>query len=226
MCRTKSADVLAASPSLPQRRILKSATPTTLVSSGCSTLAVNSQNIHDCDQSTPKKTLFETNNIAVVPRSNEQINLKKQQASNTPGGRQPERLLNRFKRRSDSECNRRIIDSVKRIKLNDGDASFDGRDTPVDVATTGWTSESSLQEELVIKEDKLRKLQMVELYKSKNDLVRLEELINKWRGASQQILEALHGYTSEPRPTISQLLDHLQIPASVVMFNPEDQCFE
>lgn len=83
-----------------------------------------------------------------------------------------------------------------------------------------------LQAELREKRDKLRKLKLVQLYSTKNDLQKLEELICKWRAVSQQVAECLLEKTSvEPRPTLGQLLQFLQVDFDLIHYSPADESF-
>ncbi|XP_033757364.1 uncharacterized protein LOC117339758 [Pecten maximus] len=75
------------------------------------------------------------------------------------------------------------------------------------------------------KEEELRKLNMVKMYRTKNDLDSLGVLVRKWRITSQQALIDLHNKLPEPKPSLTQLIDHLKIEHSIVQFNPEEEAF-
>ncbi|KAL5482095.1 hypothetical protein EMCRGX_G022378 [Ephydatia muelleri] len=87
-------------------------------------------------------------------------------------------------------------------------------------------SRKSLQAELQDKRDKLRKLKLVQLYNSKNNLQKLEELICKWRTVSQEAAECLLQKTSiDPRPSLGQLLQFLQVDFNLIHYSPADESF-
>jgi len=84
---------------------------------------------------------------------------------------------------------------------------------------------ASLKQEIMLKEEKLRKLKMAELYSKKDDLSNLAELTAKWRKASQEILVDLQHALPEPKPTIAELLRSYQIDAGLVKYNEDEESF-
>ncbi|XP_060588428.1 swi5-dependent recombination DNA repair protein 1 homolog [Ruditapes philippinarum] len=80
----------------------------------------------------------------------------------------------------------------------------------------------NLMKELESKEEQLRKLRMVKMYRSKNNLEELQTLIDKWRAVSQQALQDLHAAMPEPRPTLTELINHLGIDHELLHFNAEE----
>ncbi|XP_076364392.1 uncharacterized protein LOC143253811 isoform X2 [Tachypleus tridentatus] len=83
-----------------------------------------------------------------------------------------------------------------------------------------------LEEQTEKKEDILRKLQMVKVYRLKNDPAMLEQLIVKWRRITQEAVQDLHQRMSEPRPLITDLINHLQIDHKLLGYVAEDMTFE
>lgn len=79
---------------------------------------------------------------------------------------------------------------------------------------------------LAQKEETLRKLNMVKLYRTKNNLSQLEQLINRWRQVCQTAIQDLHETLTQPRPPMFDLLTHLQIEPSKVGYNAEEDCFD
>lgn len=79
--------------------------------------------------------------------------------------------------------------------------------------------------ELKAKEELLRKLKMVETYRSKNNITELQSLIDKWRTVTQQALQDLHNEMPEPRPSLTDLINHFGIDHKLVQFNSEDETF-
>ncbi len=57
------------------------------------------------------------------------------------------------------------------------------------------------------------------------DINQTHELADKWTSAAQEILEQLCRATPQPS-TIAGWLEALQIPAELVNYNVEDECFD
>ncbi|XP_076439692.1 uncharacterized protein LOC143279519 [Babylonia areolata] len=83
-----------------------------------------------------------------------------------------------------------------------------------------------LTAELAQQKEVLRKLHMVRTYRAKHDLLELQGLIDKWRSACQQAVLDLHRLTSDPRPSLTQLVCQLGIDQKLVCYNEEEECFE
>ncbi|KAH3841656.1 swi5-dependent recombination DNA repair protein 1 homolog [Dreissena polymorpha] len=80
-----------------------------------------------------------------------------------------------------------------------------------------------LERQIAEKEELLRKLNMVKMYRAKNNLEDLQGLIDKWRGVSQQSLTDLHAsMTDEPRSSLTRLIDHLGIDHDLLKFRTDD----
>ncbi|XP_052227734.1 swi5-dependent recombination DNA repair protein 1 homolog isoform X2 [Dreissena polymorpha] len=80
-----------------------------------------------------------------------------------------------------------------------------------------------LERQIAEKEESLRKLNMVKMYRAKNNLEDLQSLIDKWRGVSQQSVTDLHAsMTDEPRPSLTRLIDHLGIDHDLLKFRTDD----
>lgn len=75
------------------------------------------------------------------------------------------------------------------------------------------------------KEEKIRKLKMVKLYRSKHNLETLDCLTTKWKTVSQQAVLRLYNLTPEPRPTLTQLIDHLRIDYDMIDYSVDDESF-
>ncbi|XP_053406682.1 swi5-dependent recombination DNA repair protein 1 homolog [Mercenaria mercenaria] len=84
------------------------------------------------------------------------------------------------------------------------------------------SSRSRLLKEVETKEEQLRKLRMVKMYRSKNNLEELQILIDKWRAVSQQAVQDLHAAMPEPRPSLTELINHLGIDHELLHFSAED----
>lgn len=83
----------------------------------------------------------------------------------------------------------------------------------------------TMEAELKEKQELLRKLKMVKMYREKNDLTELQILIDRWRRVSQTALSDLLQLYPEPRPQLSDLITHLQIDPELVKFDREEQDF-
>lgn len=75
------------------------------------------------------------------------------------------------------------------------------------------------------KEEIVRKLKMVKVYRSKNNLEELNNLISKWREVSKDAIQDLWSLLDSPKPSITQLLDHYGINHTFVGYNAEDETF-
>eukprot|EP00794_Sanderia_malayensis_P009754 gene9754-10751_t len=84
---------------------------------------------------------------------------------------------------------------------------------------------NQLQKQVDSGQEKLRKLKMVQLYRKKNDLANLEDLIQKWKTASQEVIVDLQNNLPEPRPTISEMLKSFQIDEGLLNYNQENGDF-
>ncbi|KAK3590124.1 hypothetical protein CHS0354_041174 [Potamilus streckersoni] len=126
--------------------------------------------------------------------------------------------------------------SFKGSKLTFSDTDFDSdKDQMEKRASCPDSNESSFEELMVERdrlqkllahnEDTLRKLNMVKMYRAKNDLATLCKLIEKWRSVSQEVLQDLHNLMSEPKPTLTELINHFQIDHTLVNYNAEEESF-
>uniref|UniRef100_A0A8C5Q1X4 Swi5-dependent recombination DNA repair protein 1 homolog n=2 Tax=Leptobrachium leishanense TaxID=445787 RepID=A0A8C5Q1X4_9ANUR len=78
------------------------------------------------------------------------------------------------------------------------------------------------------KEDILRRLKMVKLYRSKNNLTELQSLIEKWRKGSQLVLYELQTALSAENSKISltHLIDNCGLDDQLLMYNRTEEDFE
>ncbi|CAI9733102.1 Hypothetical predicted protein [Octopus vulgaris] len=84
---------------------------------------------------------------------------------------------------------------------------------------------SYLEKLLKEKREHLRKLNMVKLYRSKNDFANLDDLILKWTQVCQQVLVDLHSKVPEPKPTLTEFIKYFNIDFDFIKFNPENETF-
>lgn len=84
---------------------------------------------------------------------------------------------------------------------------------------------AELKAEISKKQELLRKLNMVETHRNKNNEDSIEDLIAQWRSAAQDALTDLQKQMPEPKPTLKDMLANLHIEHSTVGYNEEDDCF-
>ncbi|XP_033633499.1 swi5-dependent recombination DNA repair protein 1 homolog [Asterias rubens] len=95
-------------------------------------------------------------------------------------------------------------------------------DIPTEEHQPDW---KSLQRQVAIHTETLRKLKMVKMYRTKNNLSDLEVLIEKWRSACQTALMELHQRLPEPRPTMGTLITDWKIDPDLLNFDPDGDSF-
>ena len=84
----------------------------------------------------------------------------------------------------------------------------------------------ALEKRLKEKEEELRKLKLVKMYRAKNNLEELERLTAKWREVSQEAAESLlASSTHVPRPSMAQMLDYLHINHDLIRYSVQDESF-
>ncbi|XP_063290219.1 swi5-dependent recombination DNA repair protein 1 homolog [Pelobates fuscus] len=78
------------------------------------------------------------------------------------------------------------------------------------------------------KEEFLRRLKMVKLYRAKNNLTELHSLIEKWRTSSQQVLYELQTTLSSENSKISltQLIENCNLDDKLLQYNRAEEDFE
>ncbi|ELU01810.1 hypothetical protein CAPTEDRAFT_157710 [Capitella teleta] len=124
-------------------------------------------------------------------------------------------------------------DVASSIKITDNHISCDSSVKPsVDNLSHLLSSEdlrkqrTALLSEIHLKEEKLRKLTLVKLYRSKNDLSELDDLTNKWRAVCQEAVVNLHERLSiEPKPSLSDFIGFLQIDPVQLRFDKDQEDF-
>ncbi|XP_048464921.1 swi5-dependent recombination DNA repair protein 1 homolog isoform X2 [Rhincodon typus] len=83
-----------------------------------------------------------------------------------------------------------------------------------------------LQREVREKEELLRRLKMVQMYRTKNNLAELGSLIQKWRKSSQALLYELQmALCSDSKLTLTQLIDSLAIEDRLLHYNRHEEDF-
>ncbi|XP_034352828.1 swi5-dependent recombination DNA repair protein 1 homolog [Arvicanthis niloticus] len=97
------------------------------------------------------------------------------------------------------------------------------------------TTKQSLKEEkakltrqVQEKEDLLRRLKLVKMYRIKNDVTELEDLIKKWRKCGQRLLRELQSIMSEDEDeklTLTELIDYYGIDDKLLHYNRHEEEF-
>lgn len=83
-----------------------------------------------------------------------------------------------------------------------------------------------LMKQVQDKEELLRRLKLVKMYRSKNNLSQLELLISKWRNCSQLLLYELQSVMSEEKKiSLTQLIDHYGLDDTLLHFNRSEEEF-
>ncbi|XP_037542394.1 swi5-dependent recombination DNA repair protein 1 homolog [Nematolebias whitei] len=84
-----------------------------------------------------------------------------------------------------------------------------------------------LRKEIKSKTETLRRLKMVKMYRSKNDLTQLQTLINKWRSCAQAGLYELQSEVpiDGRRASLSELMDLFGLDHSILHFDRSEDDF-
>lgn len=84
-----------------------------------------------------------------------------------------------------------------------------------------------LEKEVRDKTEKLRRLKMAQMYRTKNDLTQLQSLIGKWRSCSQAVLLELQSamLVDGRKASISQLIDHFGLDDAILHFDRTEDDF-
>ncbi|XP_069835117.1 swi5-dependent recombination DNA repair protein 1 homolog [Dendropsophus ebraccatus] len=78
------------------------------------------------------------------------------------------------------------------------------------------------------KEERLRRLKMVKLYRSKNNLAELQSLIDKWRESSQLLLYEIQRALSaeNQKVTLTQLIENCGLDEKLLRYNRAEEDFD
>ncbi|XP_028416476.1 swi5-dependent recombination DNA repair protein 1 homolog [Dendronephthya gigantea] len=83
-----------------------------------------------------------------------------------------------------------------------------------------------LEKILKDKEELLRKLKLVKMYRAKNNLNDLEELIKKWRSISQQAAQDLFKkFNQEHSLTMGEFLNGLGVKFDLIQYSEDEDAF-
>ncbi|XP_051508040.1 swi5-dependent recombination DNA repair protein 1 homolog [Myxocyprinus asiaticus] len=84
-----------------------------------------------------------------------------------------------------------------------------------------------LKKEVKEKSETLRRLKMVKMYRTKNDLTQLQRLIEKWRSCAQSVLYELQSElsTEGKKISLSQLMDSFGLDDNILHFDRTEEDF-
>ena len=133
------------------------------------------------------------------------------------------------KESSSLESSRSMRQSEK-LALNSSETEFlcTGKDTSGDTNTVEHLEDEmrTLEAKLKEREEKLRKLKVVMMYRTKNNLQELATLTARWREVAQEAAETLlANSTHQPRPSMAQMLDYLHIDHQLIQYSDQDESF-
>jgi hypothetical protein len=114
--------------------------------------------------------------------------------------------------------------STPTVSFSSPSASFST--TPTRAPTSAQTpSLKQLDQQIAAAKDRVRTLRLVKTYRTKNDLNRLQELIDKWRSTAQQLYLDVHEGMQLSTP-LKTLIDSMQVPYKLLDFDEENDCFK
>ena len=119
------------------------------------------------------------------------------------------------------------IQQSEEVALNSSESSCIGGDAGDGSSVQLLEEEKrSLEAKLKEREETLRKLKMVKMYRTKNNLQELTVLTAKWREVAQEAAETLlESSTHQPRPSMAQMLDYLCIDHQLIHYCDQDESF-
>nr|Q6TXG9.1 RecName: Full=Swi5-dependent recombination DNA repair protein 1 homolog; AltName: Full=Liver regeneration-related protein LRRGT00030; AltName: Full=Meiosis protein 5 homolog [Rattus norvegicus]AAQ96243.1 LRRGT00030 [Rattus norvegicus] len=113
--------------------------------------------------------------------------------------------------------------------LDTGSSSVLQKDsTEKTIKQTLKEEKAKLTRQVQEKEDLLRRLKLVKMYRIKNDVTELEDLIKKWRRCGQRLLCELQSIMSEDEDeklTLTELIDYYGIDDKLLHYNRTEEEF-
>ena len=114
------------------------------------------------------------------------------------------------------------------LNSSETESSCTGKSTSGDTNTVQHLEDEmrTLEAKLKEREEKLRKLKMVMMYRTKNNLQGLATLTARWREVAQEAAETLlASSTHQPRPSMAQMLDYLHIDHQLIQYSDREESF-
>nr|XP_020456091.1 swi5-dependent recombination DNA repair protein 1 homolog [Monopterus albus] len=118
---------------------------------------------------------------------------------------------------------------VNRNAVRSGSESFSGPiPEPTHPSEEDYAQlQDQLRKEVKEKMETLRRLKMVKMYRSKNDLTQLQTLIDKWRSCAQAALYELQSdvHVEGQKASLSELIDLFGLDDSILHFDRTEEDF-
>ncbi|CAM9347049.1 unnamed protein product [Lampetra planeri] len=117
---------------------------------------------------------------------------------------------------------------VNRNEAGSGSQRFSGTNPgPIRNPSKDLAQREQLSREVKDKTEKLRRLKMVKMYRSKNDLRQLQTLIDKWRSCSQAALYELQSEVpiDGRKASMSELIDLFGLDEGILHFDRTEEDF-
>nr|XP_027785733.1 swi5-dependent recombination DNA repair protein 1 homolog isoform X2 [Marmota flaviventris] len=173
-----------------------------------------------------KKTRISSNSCSVIKRLKVEKKENDQNFSEKPASSTVENSLESQSSKpkgSESEENAQLKNTVKNVSA----CKSEPVDSVIEKPKQGLNEEKALLVKQVRdKEELLRRLKLVKMYRSKNNLSQLEILISKWRNCSQLLLYELQSLMSEEKKiTLTQLIDLYGLDDTLLHFNRSEEEF-
>uniref|UniRef100_A0A8C9UUJ8 Swi5-dependent recombination DNA repair protein 1 homolog n=1 Tax=Spermophilus dauricus TaxID=99837 RepID=A0A8C9UUJ8_SPEDA len=173
-----------------------------------------------------KKTRISSNSCSVIKRLKVEKKENDQNFSEKPASSTVENSLESQSSKhkgSESEENAQLKNTVKNVSA----CKSETVDSVIEKPKQGLNEEKALLVKQVRdKEELLRRLKLVKMYRSKNNLSQLEILISKWRNCSQLLLYELQSLMSEEKKiTLTQLIDLYGLDDTLLHFNRSEEEF-
>ncbi|XP_071949222.1 swi5-dependent recombination DNA repair protein 1 homolog [Antedon mediterranea] len=138
--------------------------------------------------------------------------MEKQTRQQQPCHQAPEKLSNSSRKQKTLS----IVDKDKSKKLKQDQECIEDL----------LAERTTLQKLVSQKQETLRQLRLVKLYRAKNNLPELQILIDKWREACQQSLTELHMQMPTPKPSINDLIQLWHLDANLLQYKKDEDSFQ
>lgn len=106
-------------------------------------------------------------------------------------------------------------------------SSYDSCVAPISDQSPDLTQLHQLRREVKEKTETLRRLKMVKMYRSKNDLTQLQSLIDKWRSCAQAALYELQSEVTRDgkKASLTELIDLFGLDVNILHFDRSEEDF-
>ncbi|XP_060895899.1 swi5-dependent recombination DNA repair protein 1 homolog [Labrus mixtus] len=116
---------------------------------------------------------------------------------------------------------------VNRNEVRTGSESFGPSPEPTRPPSQDFAQRDQLRKEVKDKMETLRRLKMVQMYRSKNDLTQLQTLVDKWRSCAQAALYELQSDVpiDGRKASLSELIDLFGLDGGFLHFDRTEEDF-